>query len=704
MPLTENETIALNALKQQEIKQLTVCQEITGNTTLSADEYQKASSDFKQLIEIPWEKGEPIYIMPEFDQHEQLRSELKTLIINIERGTSYHQFVPKDYGLAWPLLLRLYYGLSSGFKISIEQMKSMLNVCYWNETGLISENFPIFQSNGKQLSTAGEQLIQYGIMPFSEETHKKNAFICAMQNSAIPLGEKSVQRIILNQDYINFGRLLIQTPEMDYVAHTLNLRNDPRTDLIKMQKSGTELFANLMLLSEWTFKMSYINNKIMLFVPSQTMLKVYLETINPGVKLVYQPKLGIISPQMTEYYSNRNSRIGNLIAPGVTNPQKVHGKISKPAFVAGHDIYHWYLLGTLSLEITQQMSRAKYVLRQVFGRPNEFTAEIMRSIECERSANLSEDKRFFHLLKYIFAEDVNMDNSRVRLSSTILLVDMILHPDYWPSYLRDKEKIMALLLHAKIKPELNDVETTIVKYNHIAKDNYCFITMLVLCHFYLNDKELCQGFISNYPCIDRTDILWEKNEVKHLALIFKQKAAVYTIEHINSLTPEQRITLLAPTKYFISHPITTEAIHIINNNHGKIIFNKETLQIEAFFMPCNALKKPIREVLGIDRVKANKLGIEQQQYLQNNISNITLEPVSNEPGSFYCTFPKEKRPFIKEILENWEEVKQKEQAAKKIQRFYHGYRLRVILFQNQSRPEPLEHPLEQPPKKTTTSC
>ncbi len=145
--LTPGDERAFINVKKSEELALKKCIEFTGGNTLTEIEYQAASVDFQELIDAPRKKSEAIYIMPEFDIDGGLHPKLQLFCNNIMSNVPYHLFIEDGYGTAWPILLRLYYGLSSGFKISIEQMDSMLAICYWRETGLRIQSFLIFNED-----------------------------------------------------------------------------------------------------------------------------------------------------------------------------------------------------------------------------------------------------------------------------------------------------------------------------------------------------------------------------------------------------------------------------------------------------------------------------------------------------------------------------------------------------------------------------
>jgi hypothetical protein len=62
--LNPQDLYALENLKKYYEKETEKCVKLVGNNTLTVQEYMHATLEFKSLIEIPYKKNEPIYIMP----------------------------------------------------------------------------------------------------------------------------------------------------------------------------------------------------------------------------------------------------------------------------------------------------------------------------------------------------------------------------------------------------------------------------------------------------------------------------------------------------------------------------------------------------------------------------------------------------------------------------------------------------------------
>lgn len=662
--LSANGQIGYTMLAKNEAKQRDLCLKLTGGVTLTETEYQNATLEFKELIDIPRGKGEPIYIMPEFDSTGQLHPELKILVDNLQTETPYHLFIGKDYGIVWPKLLRLYYGLDSGFKISMTQLESMLGVCYWSNTGLTTESCEFF-NNHNQLTELGDLLIN-SLMPFTGETQKNN-FIRAINHPTIPLAEKSFKKIILSPAYILFVRESKNTPEIESLITRLGIAAQPTVGSMMVQ-TAVGLFGTLITLQHWTCKVIIHGDQAILLLPSQTMTKIYIDTINPTLNLAYKSRLGMITPALIEYHSERHQRVGNLFAPGITNPKIIHRCVSQAAFIFEHDLTHFYQLGTQSPDISKQMLQTRRLLRQLYVQKQGFTSEIMRSLECESPNVFSDNDRFIMLMYYIFTKNLSVKNASLTHSSVIPLIDMILHPLDWPSYVAHKIEIIRFLLVIKINTSVGEIEAAVKQYDDIAKKNYHIIAVLLICRFSLHDLDLCQGLISSYPS-DEIAVLWQKNADKQLEPIMKRNKTIYTLEQIEKMAPEDRF-MLARTKYYVPQQYQTKkesAIETIKETKGQFITNSSG-QIEAILIFYKLLTRSIRDKLGLDRIKVADFKKEQKQYVRRHIPQIVIEPILDKPSQYYCTFAKSKRLDVERVVNNWEEIRK--EAATKIQAFY----------------------------------
>lgn len=667
--LNKYESEALIMLQNQSARELELCQTLTGCNVLTTQEYEFAAEEFKELIETPHSNGEPIYIMPEFDVTGCVHPKIAVFVSHIQSGTPYDQFVTETYGVTWPIVLRLFYGLRSGFKISIEQMDSMLKVSYWRATGLKLEMVPIFNKAG--------QINGFEVDAFiSNIPHLPNnaAFIQSLARSDIPKSEKSILKITLNHDYVNFARGHNNAEYLNIFAKMTGVPDYSQKYVNKIEQQGAMIFKNLIYSGQWPHNAMIMGSECFLILPSQTLFKFYLNTLHPTRGLQYKRRLGLITASMMEFYADRNMRVGNLFAPGVTGPQIVHAKVSLPVFIYEHDNYHCYHEGTLSPVFRAQMHRAKQVLRSVLPDGNILTSEIMRSIELERSPHLAETERFFQLLEYIFAVDANADQPMIRHSAVILLIDMLLHPQHWPYFSQMKPRVMHLLWPFTEKPALRDFEQTLAKYAVKFSNQPAIISILMLCHYYLKDANFAQSLAENFR--HGTQINWIKNADKCMQPVLIRDQT-YTLDTIATWSHEQRLSVLAPSKYCVERRPNCDDKEVILANGGKIC--NEQSDCITFFMPRDKLIQSLRQKLGCDRVRSAYLKSEQIMFLQKSIPSITIE--SEPKGGAFCTYPVRYRSLVEQVLLHWDEIV-RNQCSMTIQKLARGYLVRLGLFKD----------------------
>lgn len=92
-------------------------------------------------------------------------------------------------------MLRLFYGLKSGFQISVDQLHSMLKVSYWQSAGQAVESI--------SLRAINEQAdVFWDTLPFPSGGEKKGPFIKDfLSNQQIPETEKSILVLKLSDEY-----------------------------------------------------------------------------------------------------------------------------------------------------------------------------------------------------------------------------------------------------------------------------------------------------------------------------------------------------------------------------------------------------------------------------------------------------------------------------------------------------------------------
>lgn len=507
--LTEADHIALQQIEEQEENELAKCKKLTRNTVLSVAEYAVANPEFKTLIKTPWGNGEPIYIMP---VDEKMHPLLRKYIKGIQQGAAYHTFVTESYGEAWPILLRLYYGLKKPvFKISIEQLHSMMKLCYWRALDLRVEMHPVFKENSKKFTPNGARLMDYGLQ-FYFDSQREN-FIAAMQDKDIPRGESSALVIFLNIDYARFILYAYKSRWKKYPkkkheellenCDTVHFRplNGPYSHeetSHKIKKAGAAMLSALFYNGIASHRVFIVDGLLCVILPSQTVFKNYLKAVNPNRKFTFVRRLGPFGPDTMEYHSDRHERAGALVAPGIKKARIVHRKVVTPAMLVEHDDYHHANEGQINTEVYSQLTRAKEVLRDTFRHQFKFTAEIFRFIDREGFIDLCHPDKLFHLLQRAFSIEIDNLESKIAFSSVIVLVDMILNPKYWPYYAGKKNEFIQLLLPNTSKKtyDAKSVEAVTQDYAKKTKNNLTATSILLLCHFYLNKPELCQQLLA----------------------------------------------------------------------------------------------------------------------------------------------------------------------------------------------------------------
>jgi hypothetical protein len=680
---------ALKNLKKYYKTETEKCVKLTSNTTLTAEEYNHATPEFKNLIEIPYKKNEPIYIMPEFNDKKNRHPELTALVEKIKSGKPYHTFINKSLGMTWPLLLRLYYGLSSGFKISIEQFHSMLKVCYWHELKKLEvESVPFFENDYGDMSEAAEQLLK--MLYFPNPDIQIDSFKDAMKDSKTPKGERYLQVVKLDVDYFHAAMLALEAISVenndglammsmyDQILFGRQGKYSYASSAEFVSKAGAQMFCAPIAIGVGHYKVNFLQNKPCLIIPSSTMQKKYYDILNPGRNLKIVNKLGIYGPDTMEKLSDQNARPVNLYAPGISNPLISHRKIIPPAFGLEHDDYHITFEALLTKSLYLQMTRGKNIFRKLLGNETVYSAEITRFLDREKTHEVSDDVRFFELLRYVFCIDPNEDQKVLRLSSVIILTDMILSPAEWPFYSKLKNKLIDLFLHNKTEKKsdfVNTVEKTTRAYAAATNNNLSLTAILLLCHFYLKDASFCKILLElhlkNPAALSGA---WRKMPHGHLFPVLILNGKDYALEKLSGLSPQVRTSLWMQAKVaapevkeesviktkesslnageiVISIPdFDDEKRKLILVNMGRIVRVLEN-KIAEVKIESALLKKTLRELLGIDRVLL--LGRERSDYLK--AKGMVIE-ATGSPDKFQVTFMKDQRALVEKVAKHWEAI------------------------------------------------
>ncbi len=681
----DKEVFAEMLLKAREAERL--CKKTPHQQLLTKEEYEKAHPDFKVLVETPWARKEPIYITSEFIDG-QLNPKLEHLKSDIEGNLPYHSFIKEGYATTWPLLLRLYYGLQSGFRISIEQFHSMLKVSYWRALGLKIETLPLLEGNPSRL-TEFSVIFMEPILSLMRPEQSHN-FINKLQSA--PVGERSALLIELDATLLNICNQTREDDDIQRLALRTRIPIWERLEtFMNMQAGGLQMFAALLTANLWPYHPFTLNDHLYVLIPSQTIIQTFAQVINPTRTVKYVRRLGAISSEMMAKHSANNERAGNLIAPGIgvetdiTN-YVVHEKVTPPALLVEHDDYHDLLEATISRLLYEQIMQIPDVLAQHIKVDPKVTSEFDRCIEREKTFECSEQVRFFELLKYVFAvnPDAESENFVLRKSSLLVLIDMVLNPQKWAYYSSNKARIVELLLPREANKFLGatEVEKVIQDYFLKVKKDLRLLALLLLIHFYLNDVNLCLAILSlPQPNNAAIQLTWQKGEDSGLVPIFSCCGINYSLKQLANMQPLARMKLIAAsTKTLYSIPegivVDEKVKQTILANQGEIINAVKPCQ---FTMPCAALTAGVRKVLGLDRLRSvNPEGL-QLDYLKHRVPEIIIEKDPNKDQAFLCTFPERKRATVEAILspEKWQKTKR---LIVKMQALVRGHRERGYFF------------------------
>ena len=549
----EDDLIAEKKIKSDKDAELKKCQKLTGNTCLTPQEYDEAHAEFKVLIEIPWQKQEPIYIMPELTADGKLQPALQQIIDGIEQNKPYHTFITESYGITWPLLLRLYYGLKSGFRISIEQLHSMMKISYWITVGSGLKCYPFFETDTHTPSNAAKHFIS--TLEFKKKSQKET-FITGMAANDIPEGERDLQVFMLNKGYLRFTRacyeirnpyLTIETP-YDKVIDELKkyeIKYNYKDTLKKMRQSGLTMFHSFLFSRNAHYRIFFLNDKPCIIFPSQTILKQYQHALHPERNLKFVRLVGKFGMHKMISYTNRNERPVNLVAPGITDMLVTHQKIVTVALQVEHDIYHQLLESYVSQKVHDMLQHVVQILQNNYGNPKVITSEIYRCVDRERPYN-KDNSYFLNTLKRAFATDKKQRGKEISLSAVLVLVDIVLAPRPWVSLIDTIPKLFIKLLpFVKIEDSYAGICEILNLINTYAEKTNChhsITAILFLCHTFLNDISLCDKLLKDH-CSEKL-FAWRKKKHGNLYPVLILSGKDYPIEELAKIPQESRIKLV----------------------------------------------------------------------------------------------------------------------------------------------------------------
>jgi hypothetical protein len=707
--LDADDQIGLDEVKRYYTEETQKCEKLPWVTTLTEEEYNNASAEFKLLIEIPKKKNEPIYIANECTPDGKVLVELRRMEIAIKAGQPYHTFITASLGETWPLLMRLFYGLtSSNFKISIDQLHTMIKICYWRDRGFEIEYVNLFdKTDNTRLTEQGNLLVNNGMFtPNHEDARDK--FVEAMRAADIPKSECSLQMVKLSPEYFRVAMMgvlknrNIQTGPL-LLVHDAS-KNVPLIGEYSAEKTiqftkrnGAEIFEAAMSIGTAYYRMFFLRKDwtpVFLF-PSQTMLKLYVNSLNHGRNLKVVRRLGAFGPRVMEQHSDQNERVINLFAPGISNPLVTHNQVVFPWAALEHDEYHALNEGRLSLINFKQLTRVKTILRQVTGDAELVSTEIFRSIDRERSPALGEKKLFLELVKYLFSTNIQRYDAKLKISSVILLVDMVLSPAEWPYYSEMKmQLITALLPSAKgarvmTFDAVKEVESKILSFASKTNNDYCFIAILLLSHYYLNDPTFCDALLAlkaKFPA-GSSFYAWRKQEHGHLYPLLILNGKEYPLENLVDY-PARSVLLLtaeipgASLRNELSDQKEPQASgikageieidipdfdsqkeKIIQDAGGEVITEVDACGMAKIKILSASLNKAIRSQLGLQRFAltfpAGK-SAERSEYLRS--AGIVVE-ATDTPDKFLVTFRDAQRFIVEIIKDSWNDIKALQHAS-----------------------------------------
>jgi hypothetical protein len=704
---SDDDLFALAEVKRYYSAETKKCEKLPGISILTEEEFKRSSSDFKELIETPRKRKQPIYIISEYFPATKLHPKLETLVTAIKANKPYHTFITASLGQTWPLLLRLYFGLESGFKISIEQLHSMIKVCYWRDRGFSIQNISPFTNEGK---VAANLII--GCLFKPDQQLQRKRFLKSLRASGIPEGERMLQVINIDPNYFRIAmsaspkdnsqssesrilELLIMHDSLHHVPK-IGLYSEEVTAKFS-KRNAAEIFNSLIEVGTAFYRLFFINKKPVILLLSQTMLKLYTNAMNPDRKMKVVRRLGPFSPNVMEHHSDKNERAINLFAPGISNPLITHGQVVYPAFGLEHDDYHVLYEAQLSLANLAQINRVKTSLRRVLDNDSLYTAELFRCIDRERSPDLNEYERFYETIKYVFLIDIHDYNSALKLSSVIPLIDMVLEPEHWPYYKDVRTELIKSLLptiQERTEKFYFDVEESIRAYAVKTKNDYSLIAILMICQYYLNDKPFCQALLdlnAKYPK-DSTLYTWRKELHGHLYPVLILNGRDVALTDLITLTFRTRFllnakipntgkqlteALPAPANDRVP-PETKLAVgeillyisdfdaakrKIVVDAKGVVILEAGENDVAQIKITSSVLKKELRDKLNLDRVLLTfPTGKSEERCTYLKSEGMVVEDTGT-PDKYLVTFFKDQKLLVDAVSTKWNEVKADKTSA-----------------------------------------
>lgn len=576
----EDHHTALAAIKQEQKEETEKAKKLTGNTTLTDEEYQAANPEFKQLVEKARGRGLPIYVMPELDKDQKLHPRLKTIVDGIKQGKPYHTFITVKYGELCPLLLRLLLGLKSEkFQISIEQFDSMMTQSYWLGTSIQKvENIPLFKA--KTLTEVGGLLVHQALFDPTTEEKKKEIFLKNMMQQSIPEGERSVQVIYLDVHHyrsatlaINllvedgYGSICPQVLQQQFLLQWHDQKvfeaTEGKFDPVKVHKNmamrGMEMFVTALKETQHAYYRLFhirqpntLSRPGVFLLPTQTMLKIWHESLYPDRQLRVIRRAGPFDVKTMEEDSDSNGRTVSMVFPGIPDPGVAHRKPVWPAYNRLHDQTHTNYEAALSKTIFKQMTHGKNVLRRFYSDKSQCTSSILRFLDRDKSLRFPELERFYALITNSFSTDRGTLTAKLELCSILILVNMILESFQWPYYMEMRQRMTDALLPCTIKkPTAAVLETITRSYAGKVKHDHSLIAILLLCHFYLNDLALGKGILELVPHKQLIQSLfaWPKKEHGDLYPVLVHRVSddgfvKYPFEALAAMPAAERLKLL----------------------------------------------------------------------------------------------------------------------------------------------------------------
>ena len=678
--LTADDSIGLEKVKNYYALETQKCVASPNVHELTEHEYRFATPDFKELIEIPKNKKEPIYIAAEKLADNTFNPQLQAIINGITSGKPYHSFINRSLGETWPLLLRLLYGLENKFRISMEQFHSMLKVNYWLDSDFEVKNTPLFEKN--QFTEAGKILVNNALFVPEQEKQKKQ-FITAMSDTTVPAGERMLQVVTLPPQYFRVAMMASQTNPYYENSPLISIidskENVPTLGVYSQRKTlefakqhGAEILMSALQLGHIYHRLFFVAKKPVLLLPSQTMIEKYIHLLNPSRKIKVARRIGPFGPTIMEQHSDKNERVINLFAPGITNPLVTHGQVIFPWAGMEHDEYHVLYEGQLSKVNYDQLSQAKKVLHNILGENAKvITSEIFRAIDRERAPVLGEERLFLELVKYLFANDLHNYNSELKLSSFILLADMILSPEHWPYYEKTKQQLIPALLHANNSDTqviTQDVEVAVRDFGKKTANDIALTSILLLCRYYLHDPLLCVAllYLTKKVPAHAAPYGWHKSKEGDLNPTLTINNKEYHFAELQSSTCRANLVLNAkfPGKQANASEFVIVRIPEVDEDKFKAIASAGGIILEpadqdniaVMSIQAVALDKALREKLKLSKI-ALTFPSDNAEVRCNYLATegITVEKTETT-NKFMFTLFKTQLPIVEAVKNNWRKL------------------------------------------------